>query len=42
MWALLDYEGNPVRFFTYPAKNTVEIKEPKWVLDWDNYEECLL
>ena len=41
-WALLDEEGNPLRYFDYPAKDAVEIKEPKWVVDWNDYEECLL
>lgn len=29
MWVLLDDEGNPIRYFNYPAKNTVEIVEKK-------------
>jgi hypothetical protein len=41
-WALLDDEGQPIRYFDYPAKGTIEIVEPKYFIDWDNYEECLL
>ena len=41
-WALLDDEGVPIRYYNYPAAWTVEIKEPKYVIDWNNYEECLL
>lgn len=42
MWVLLDFEGQIVRRFDYPAEGTVEIKEPEYNIDWDNYEECLL
>lgn len=41
-WVLLDDEGQPVRYFNYPAEGTIEIVEPKWILDWDNYEEALV
>ena len=41
-WVLLDELGNPIRYFDYPAQGTEEVKEEKWVLDWNNYEECLL
>ena len=41
-WVLLDDEGQPVRYFDYPADGTVEIAEEKYVIDWNNYEECLL
>lgn len=41
-WAMLDDEGEVVRFFDYPAEGAVEIKEPEYVIDWNNYEECLL
>ena len=41
-WVLLDDEGQPVRYFNYPADGTIEIVEPKWILDWDNYEEALV
>jgi hypothetical protein len=41
-WALLDDEGVPIRYYDYPAAGAVEIKEPKYVIDWNNYEECLL
>jgi hypothetical protein len=40
-WVLLDDEGNPIRYFDYPAEGTLEIKEVKYVVDWNNYEECL-
>ena len=38
-YVLLDDEGQPVRYFDYQAEGTVEIKEPEYVIDWDNYEE---
>jgi hypothetical protein len=41
-WVLLDDEGSPVRYFAYPAEGTIEVKEPKYIVDWNNYEECLL
>jgi hypothetical protein len=41
-WVLLDDEGIPVRYFDYPAEGTIEVKEPKYIVDWNNYEECLL
>jgi hypothetical protein len=41
-WVLLDDEGSPVRYFDYPAEGTLEVKEPKYIVDWNNYEECLL
>jgi hypothetical protein len=42
MWVLLDFDGQPIRYYDYPAKGTVKVEEPKYVVDWDNYEECLL
>jgi len=41
-WVLLDEEGTPVRFFDYAHEGAVEVKEPVWKVDWNNYEECLL
>ena len=41
-WVLLDDEGQPIRYFDHPAEGAIEIVEPKYVIDWDNYEECLL
>ena len=41
-YVLLDDEGNVVRYFDYPAEGTVEVVEPKYVVDWNNYEEALL
>ena len=26
-WVLLDFEGLPIRYYNYPAKGTIEIKE---------------
>ena len=42
MWALLDYDGVPIRYYDYPHEGAVKIEEPKYVIDWNNYEECLL
>ena len=41
-WVLLDDDGQPIRYFDYPAEGAIEIVEPKYVIDWHNYEECLL
>ena len=41
-WVLLDDDGEPIRYFDYEHEGAVEIKEEKFVLDWNNYEECLL
>ena len=41
-YVLLDDEGQPIRYFDYPAEGTVEIKEEVWKVDWNDYEECLL
>jgi hypothetical protein len=41
-WVLLDDEGEVVRYFDYAHEGAVEVVEPKYVVDWNNYEECLL
>ena len=42
-YVLLDDEGQPIRYFDYPAKGTVPVpEEPQYKIDWLNYEECLL
>jgi hypothetical protein len=41
MWVLLDDEGEVIRRFDYAHEGAVEIKEPRYVVDWNNYEECL-
>ena len=44
MWVLLDDEGEPLRYFNYPAKNAVEILEKKLTLAemFEQLGECLL
>ena len=44
MWVLLDDEGNAVRYFNYPAKNTVEVVVKKLSYDelLDQLGGCLL
>ena len=42
MWVLLDFDGSPIRYYDYAAEGTVEVVEEKYVIDWNNYEECLL
>jgi hypothetical protein len=44
MWVLLDDEGNVVRRFSYPAKGTVKVVEPKLTFDemLDKCGEALL
>lgn len=39
-YVLLDDEGQPVRYFDYPAEGAVEVVEPKYKVDWDNFEEA--
>ena len=41
-YVLLDDEGQPIRYFDWKAPGTVEIKEPEYKIDWNDYEECLL
>jgi hypothetical protein len=43
-WVLLDDEGQPIRYYDYPAKNTVEIVVPKLTFDelFEKVGECLL
>ena len=39
-YVLLDDEGKVVRRFNYPATGSVEVVEPKYAVDWTNYEEA--
>lgn len=43
-YVLLDDEGQPVRYYDYPAEGTVEIVEPKLTYDelLDEVGDCLL
>ena len=41
-WVLLDEEGNPIRYFDYAYEGAFKVEEPKYVIDWNNFEECLL
>lgn len=29
MWVLLDFDGEPIRYYNFPAKGTVEVVEEK-------------
>jgi hypothetical protein len=44
MWVLLDDDGQPIRYFDYAAEGTIEIVEPKLILDelFEKCGECLL
>lgn len=44
MWVLLDDEDKPIRYYDYPAKNTVEIVEKKLTIEemYEQLGECLL
>ena len=44
MWVLLDDEGEPLRYYNYPAKNAVEIVEKKLTFNEmiEQLGECLL
>lgn len=43
-YVLLDDEGQPIRYYNYPAEGTVEIVETKLTYDnlLDKVGECLL
>ena len=43
-YVLLDDEGQPIRYFDYPAEGTIEIKEPELTFDelLEKVGECLL
>jgi len=41
-YVLLDFDGNPIRYFNHPATGAVEVIEPVYEVDWDDYKECLL
>ena len=42
-YALLDDEGNVIRWFSYPAEVTVPVpEEPPYKIDWDNFKEAPL
>lgn len=43
-YVLLDDDGQPVRYFDYPAEGAVEIKEPELTFDelLEKVGECLL
>ena len=43
-YVLLDDEGQPIRYFDYPAEGTVEIKELELTFDelLEKVGECLL
>ena len=41
-WVLLDDDGQPIRYFDYAAEGAIEIVEPVWVVDWNDYLEALL
>jgi len=44
MWVLLDDEGEPIRYYTYQAKHTVEVVEKKlsYMELLNQLGECLL
>lgn len=41
-YVLLDDEGEVIRRFDYAHEGAIEVAEPKYVVDWNNYEECLV
>jgi len=41
-WVWLDFDGNPIRYFNYPAVGAVEVVHEEYKVDWNDYEECLL
>jgi len=44
MWVLLDFDGQPVRYYNYPAQGAVEVKEVKLSFNEmiEQLGECLL
>jgi len=41
VYVLYDFDGEPLRVFDYPATGAVEVVEQDYVVDWDDFEECL-
>ena len=43
-YVLLDDDGQPIRYFDYPAEGAVEVKEPELTFDelLEKVGECLL
>lgn len=39
-YVLLDFDGNPIRWFDWAAPGSVEVKEPEYKIDWSNFEEA--
>jgi len=33
MWVLLDFDGNPIRYYDYPAQGTIKVEEQKLTFD---------
>ncbi len=44
MWVLLDFDGEPIRYYNFPAKGTVEVVEKKLTMDemFEQLGEALL
>lgn len=40
LYVLLDDEGNAIRYFDWQAPGTVKVQEPKYEIDWNNFEEA--
>jgi hypothetical protein len=44
MWVLLDFDGQPIRYYDFPAKGTVEVVVKKLTFNEmiEQLGECLL
>lgn len=44
MWVLFDFDGQPIRYYDFPAEGTVKVEEPKLTYDelFATVGECLI
>lgn len=44
MWVLFDFDGQPIRYYDYPAEGSVKVEEFKLTFDelLNKVGECLL
>ena len=42
VYVLYEFDDEVLQVLDYPATGTVELVDPEYQIDWDNYEECLV
>jgi len=40
-YVLLDFDGNPIRYFNHPATGAVEVVHEEYKVDWNDFEPAL-